>query len=88
MLNGTWETTEKNSFGCDQQLEISTFSLSEVKICNGLKMKYKAENYSFNGRIIKYKLYGLNMEYEIKELTENKLLLGYNDPVVYYRVHE
>lgn len=86
MLNGAWETSIENSFGCTLRLEISTVTLHEVKICKGVPLKLKAENYSFNGKILKYKLYGIDLEYEIKELTEDRMLLGYHDPVEYYRI--
>ena len=85
-LNGTWEALETNSLGCIQQLEISDTVLSEIKICESIKVPFKAENYSFDGRIIRYELYGLNMEFEVTELTDRKLVLGYHDPVEYKRI--
>ncbi len=85
-LNGTWEALALNSNGCTEQLLITSTGLSEIKICAGIRVKFDAENYSFDGRIIKYKLYGINMEFQISELTDQKLMLGYNDPVEYKRV--
>lgn len=85
-LNGTWQSEELSSLGCTQQLEISSTNLNEIKICDGVRMRLEAENYSFDGQIIKYKLYGLNMEFEIVELTEHTLVLGPHDPEIFTRV--
>jgi hypothetical protein len=85
-LNGTWQSSENNSFDCIQQLEIADTVLSEIKICMGIPAKFKAKNYSFTGKVIRYDLYGLKFEFEISALTDEKLLLGYHDPVEYFRV--
>jgi hypothetical protein len=87
-LNGTWETQERNSMDCIQELEISSEGLSEIKICEGVKLKFRAQDYSFDGRIIRYSLYGLNMKFEIYSLTDQRLLLGYHDPVEYKRISD
>lgn len=85
-LCGIWEATGRISNGCVDQLLISSTSLYEIKNCGAFQMKFQAEAYSFDGRIISYKLYGLDMEFEISELTEQKLVLGYNDPLEYKRI--
>lgn len=85
-LNGTWQSEENNSLGCIQQLEIKDTVLSEIKICAGIPAKFKAKRYSFDGKILKYELYGIYFEYQIKALTDERLLLGYHDPVEYFRI--
>lgn len=85
-LNGTWQAKENNSMDCIQQLEIMDTVLSEIKICWGIPVKFRAKNYSFNGRVIKYELYGIKFEFEISELTAEKLMLGYDDPMEFFRV--
>ncbi len=87
MLNGKWQSLEENSFGCNQQLEISDTTLSEIKICAGIPAKFKAKNFSFNGKIIKYKLYGLHFEYQVSELTKDSMVLGYSEKIKYFRVN-
>ncbi len=85
-LNGTWQAKENNSFDCIQQLEIADTVLSEIKICSEIPAKFKARNYSFNGRTIKYTLYGIDFVFEISELTDEKLMIGYHGPTEYFRV--
>jgi hypothetical protein len=85
-LNGTWEALEANSQGFTEQIIITPTDITEVKIKGLVKMRFKSQDYSFNGRIIKYTLYGINFEFAIKKLTDQKLLLGYHDPIEYRRI--
>jgi hypothetical protein len=87
-LNGTWEALELSSLGCVQQLIITQTNLSEVNMCGILRTEVTADAYSFDGRMLKYTLYGIHYEFEVKELTEDKLLLGYHDPIEYRRISD
>jgi hypothetical protein len=86
-LNGTWEAIEKNWNDCTLQLAINDSTLHVINICSGVPVKLKADEYSFNGKILRYSLVGINYEYEVLELTEDKLFLGYDDPDEYFRVN-
>jgi hypothetical protein len=85
-LNGVWESTERNSFDCVKRIEFINTNFSEINICSGVPIKLKAENYSFDGKIFKYTLYGVEHEYEITELSDTIMKVGKNNPILYLRI--
>lgn len=74
-LNGTWENIEKDDDGCLNQLVIAANSMAENTICTGSSVSVPYQTYSFDGKVIKVQLLGLDAIYTINELTSTKLVM-------------
>jgi len=77
-LSGTWENIEKDDNGCTNQLIITSSSMSEKTICTGSNITANYQSYSFDGKVIKVKLMGLDAQYAVNELTDTKLVLTFS----------